>query len=262
MQKCSEVTGFETLTASDLAEMVLDTSPGDWDKSASMEQFPVWEEICIDHTELGEFEIWSTDSTPPPIKVLRAKPVDILEWSSSFSDFSGVLVHKTRRELERRILSGGLDEQSRPEAWKFLLGVYSWESTLEERMARRSANRVAYETYKSQWKSIVNSNSASENFKDNCFMIQKDVVRTDRKHPFYPESKEQDTQTAGDLIQQNSKLEMLFNILMTFTNTFPNGDRTFVQGMADLASTMLITMNDESDAFWSFVGLMNTFVCF
>jgi hypothetical protein len=48
---------------------------------------------------------------------------------------------------------------------------------------------------------------------------------------------------------------------MTYTTSFPFGEHAFVQGMADLASTILITIEDESESFWCFASFMEGFKC-
>ncbi|CAF3389048.1 unnamed protein product [Rotaria sp. Silwood1] len=69
----------------------------------------------------------------------------------------------------------------------------------------------------------------------------KDVIRTDRTHEYFQ----------GD---NNIHLEVLHDVLMTY-NMF-NFDLGYVQGMNDLLSPILIVMDNEVDAFWCFVGLM------
>lgn len=48
---------------------------------------------------------------------------------------------------------------------------------------------------------------------------------------------------------------------MTYTTSFPFGEHAFVQGMADLASTILITIEDEAESFWCFASFMEVFKC-
>ncbi|KAM3360615.1 hypothetical protein P3S68_015469 [Capsicum galapagoense] len=67
------------------------------------------------------------------------------------------------------------------------------------------------------------------------------AVRTDRSIPFYD----------GD---DNSNVKCLRDILLT--NSFYNFDLGYCQGMSDLLSPILYVMEDEAEAFWCFVALM------
>jgi len=58
---------------------------------------------------------------------------------------------------------------------------------------------------------------------------------------------------AGD---ENVNVKKLHDILLTYT--FYNFDLGYVQGMNDLLSPILYIMDDEADAFWCFVGYMET----
>lgn len=74
-----------------------------------------------------------------------------------------------------------------------------------------------------------------------CYVVEKDVNRTDRTHPFY----------SGD---GNPHLSQLYDILMTYV--MYDFDLGYVQGMSDLLSPILCLMENEVDAFWCFVGFM------
>ncbi|KAM3300909.1 hypothetical protein P3S67_015409 [Capsicum chacoense] len=102
--------------------------------------------------------------------------------------------------------------------WRFLLGYHSYDSTYAWRKYLVSVRKSEYETIKNQWK-----------------------VRTDRSIPFYD----------GD---DNSNVKCLRDILLT--NSFYNFDLGYCQGMSDLLSPILYVMEDEAEAFWCFVALM------
>lgn len=80
-----------------------------------------------------------------------------------------------------------------------------------------------------------------------CFVIEKDVNRTDRTLPYF----------SGE---RNPHLILLYDILMTYV--MYNFDLGYVQGMSDLLSPILILMSNEVDAFWCFVGFMDKVVCY
>jgi hypothetical protein len=49
------------------------------------------------------------------------------------------------------LLTQGVEPSIRPEVWKFLLGLYSWSSTADERKAIRSSKRDEYVRIKASW---------------------------------------------------------------------------------------------------------------
>lgn len=73
-------------------------------------------------------------------------------------------------------------------------------------------------------------------------MVRKDVLRTDRLHPFY----------AGH--DDNQNIASLFNILTTYALNHPAV--SYCQGMSDIASPLLVTMNDEAHAYICFCAAM------
>lgn len=73
-------------------------------------------------------------------------------------------------------------------------------------------------------------------------MVKKDVLRTDRMHQFY----------AGR--DDNQNIEALFNILMTYALNHPSV--SYCQGMSDIASPLLVIMNDEAQGYICFCALM------
>jgi TBC1 domain family member 25 len=73
-------------------------------------------------------------------------------------------------------------------------------------------------------------------------MVRKDVLRTDRLHPFYAGSDE------------NQNIAALFNILTTYALNHP--DVSYCQGMSDIASPLLVIMNDEPQAYICFCSIM------
>lgn len=53
------------------------------------------------------------------------------EWTTFFDETGRLML--TEAEVRERIFQGGIEHDIRIEVWKFLLGVYPWNSDLEER---------------------------------------------------------------------------------------------------------------------------------
>nr|KAF6502951.1 TBC1 domain family member 21 [Molossus molossus] len=77
------------------------------------------------------------------ILVKRKPPIDKTEWDGFF-DENGQLA-KSRDFICVNILERGLHPFVRTEAWKFLTGYYSWQSSRDERLTVDSTKRKNYE---------------------------------------------------------------------------------------------------------------------
>lgn len=67
----------------------------------------------------------------------RREPILPEEWVDYF-DNDGVL-QLSVSHINKLIFQGGLHADVRIEAWKFLLGIYPWDSTFDEREAIRQS---------------------------------------------------------------------------------------------------------------------------
>lgn len=103
----------------------------------------------MEESDVGEFEILDAGSISLGDK---RKPVTIKEWNGFFDPVTGRL-HITADEVKERIFHGGLDPNDgvRKEAWLFLLGVYNWDSTADERHATTNSKRDEFVRYKGAW---------------------------------------------------------------------------------------------------------------
>lgn len=104
----------------------------------------------LEDTDVGEFEL--LDSTSSLTLEQIRKPVTLKEWRSFFDPRTGRL-SVTVDEVKERVFHGGLDPEDgvRKEAWMFLLGVYEWYSTSDERKAQAASLRDAYIKLKGAW---------------------------------------------------------------------------------------------------------------
>lgn len=88
------------------------------------------------------------------------------------------------------------------------------------------------------------------------YCIVKDVLRTDRHIPYYHVKSEtmEDESDAATLVATHDKLQMMRDILITFSYT--HSELGYVQGMSDLLSPILFVMDNEPLAFWAFCQFM------
>ncbi|XP_033362489.1 TBC1 domain family member 15-like isoform X1 [Bombus vosnesenskii] len=187
---------------------------------------------------IGEHELGVVLPPRPPCP--RGTPLSQEQWNKYKDPEERIL---NPQEVKEIIFHGGIVPSLRFEVWKFLLNYYPWNSTHIERLELKKKKTDEYFTMKLQWKSMtpVQENNFSD-YRDRKSLIEKDVNRTDRTHPYY----------SGD---NNPHLAQLYDILMTYV--MYNFDLGYVQGMSDLLSPILCLMESEVDAFWCFVGFMN-----
>lgn len=114
-------------------------------------------------SSVGEFEILELETGNLALQE-RRKTVTLSEWAGFFDPTSGRL-QVTVEEVKERIFHGGLDpnDGARKEAWLFLLGVFPWDSSHEERQAIMNSKRDEYIRLKAGWwERMVEGNSTSE----------------------------------------------------------------------------------------------------
>jgi len=104
----------------------------------------------MEDSEVGEFEILDMETGDMSLADKR-KPVTLSEWKGWFDTHGRLQI--TPDEVKERIFNGGLDPDDgvRKQAWLFLLGVYEWNSSAEERHAVMNSKRDEYIRLKGQW---------------------------------------------------------------------------------------------------------------
>jgi len=145
------------------------------------------------------------------------------------------------REFRLAVYRGGLEPGLRKIAWKHLLNVYPAGMTGGERVKYLKEKSSLYYELKTDWMNLVLQGRVSDDVKTVMNMVRKDVLRTDRGHPFF----------AGE---GNANVTTLFNILTTYALNHPSV--SYCQGMSDLASPLLVTIGEESHAYICFSALM------
>uniref|UniRef100_A0A914ZRZ5 TBC1 domain family member 15 n=4 Tax=Parascaris univalens TaxID=6257 RepID=A0A914ZRZ5_PARUN len=190
------------------------------------------------HNDAG-FELVTQLDLPQRPEFSREKPLtdDVWKWHKN-ADGS----FKDMHSLKVLIFRGGLTPSLRKEAWKYLLGIYDCNKSAADNNALKKKQEEDYFRMKLQWKTIsADQESRFSGFAARKAQIDKDVVRTDRTHSFF----------GGN---DNVNVNMLSDILMTYC--MYNFDLGYVQGMSDYLSPLLVVMQNEVDAFWAFVALM------
>uniref|UniRef100_A0A8C5DYI0 Rab-GAP TBC domain-containing protein n=1 Tax=Gouania willdenowi TaxID=441366 RepID=A0A8C5DYI0_GOUWI len=143
-------------------------------------------------------------------------------------------------KLRKAIFFGGIDPSIRGEVWPFLLHYYSYDSTSQEREAWRLQKRSHYHDIQ-QRRLSMSPEEHSEFWRKVQFTVDKDVVRTDRSNHFF----------RGE---NNPNVEIMRRVLLNYAVFNPG--MGYCQGMSDLVAPLLTEIQDESDTFWCFVGLM------
>ena len=194
-----------------------------------------------DKEEEQEFEMLESHDPDfgPVIPVARGQPLQPEEWCA-FMDDEGRI--KDVERLQERIFRGGIHDDIKREAWKFLLGYFSYSSTYQERAEHQNIKKEEYLKMKNQWQSLspIQLQRFTE-FASRKHSVEKDAIRTDRNHPFYK----------GD---DNKNVKVLSDILITYC--MYNFDLGYVQGMSDFLSPIFTLLEDEVETFWCFAGLM------
>jgi hypothetical protein len=121
------------------------------EKEKSQRVWSAKDVLEMENTGVGDFEILEMDMGKMSLQE-RRKPVDQQEWDSFFDPHSGRL-QITSDEVKDMVFHGSLDPEDgvRKEAWLFLLGVYDWSSSKEERLISMHSMRDEYIRLKGKW---------------------------------------------------------------------------------------------------------------
>ncbi|KAI8149104.1 rab-GTPase-TBC domain-containing protein [Fennellomyces sp. T-0311] len=187
---------------------------------------------------------------PPPTHT-RRDPIAPEEWVDYF-DAEGRL-QVTEGFVNSLIFRGGLHPDVRIEAWKFLLGIYPWDSTFDEREAIRRSKVDEYYEIKARWFNDMEARSTRK-FEEEKHRIDKDVHRTDRTVSVF-EGEDLPNPDPNMAVGTNANLEIMKDILVTYN--FHNTELGYVQGMSDLLAPIFVAMGTEEMAFWCFVHFMD-----
>ncbi|RAL60843.1 hypothetical protein DID88_010168 [Monilinia fructigena] len=214
----------------------------------------------MEETDVGEFELLETEMGSLTMREQR-KTVTLREWNKFFDSRTGRL-SVTVDEVKERIFHGGLDTEDgvRKEAWLFLLGVYEWDSSTDERKAVMAALRDEYVKLKGAWWDrlidLGGEGEEGEWWREQKNRIEKDVHRTDRNVPLFAgeDTPHPDPNSPFADVGTNVHLEQMKDMLLTYNEY--NRDLGYVQGMSDLLAPIYAVMQDDAIAFWGFQHFM------
>ncbi|KAM7352362.1 TBC1 domain family member 16 [Cochliomyia hominivorax] len=189
----------------------------------------------------------------PEVKKTELHPDEGNVQKITTNFFYGTLLNKKGQIdddllLRKCVFFGGLEKSLRKTVWPFLLKCYSFSSTFEDRAVLMDIKRQEYDEITRRRLYSMSPEEQVHFWKTVQYVVEKDVVRTDRSNPFF----------CGD---DNPNTEIMKNILLNYA--FYNAGISYSQGMSDLLAPVLCEIHNESETFWCFVGLMQRvfFVC-
>ncbi|KAG9508524.1 TBC1 domain family member 17, partial [Fragariocoptes setiger] len=197
---------------------------------------------------------------PPPAlpriecsnKQRRLSPLTLHEYVNDLQDGAN------HEDLVTRVFRGSIgSDVLRRVLWPVILDIVEHRDRIElidgEFVVKpNEANQVRWKeleekfrVYYNQWRSILpEQESRFSAFRDRKSMIERDIVRCDRKHSFYK--------------SDHGNLDILNEMLMTYM--MYDFDIGYVQGMSDLAAPILyVYQGDIVRSFWTFVAVMKLF---
>ncbi|OMH79358.1 GTPase-activating protein gyp7 [Zancudomyces culisetae] len=228
----------------------------------------IWDEWQSERGELGDFDVIFSESSMDLPKPLRTqKPLSAETWYGYFYK-DGVMDPEERllvdkQEILKAIFSGGIEGDIRPVVWKYLLGIYPWDSSIGERNRIDKENNEKYYHSKGEWLHDAELKDG-EDYVEQSSRIEKDVLRTDRNIETFATDEVAGTDaehlTSNGMPGSSANLEQLKDILMTYhyTDNHESAERLgYVQGMSDLLTPIYAVFQNEVDTYFGFVGFMN-----
>ncbi|KAJ3334725.1 GTPase activating protein, partial [Kappamyces sp. JEL0680] len=213
-------------------------------------------------------------------------PLTVEKWDSWFDEAGKLTV--TPFYISCVVFCGGIEPQLRRTVWPRILKAVDWS---QKDSVLCISDAGSYASIKASWTEVLkdagnssprraptpppgtvgDENEAADvvsRLMERHYRIDKDVARTDQTVPFYTMDPPLDnSKPLRECIDHCPHLVSLRNVLMTYTMfNFDLGGASdgltlgYVQGMNDLCSPLLETIEDESDTFWSFVMLMERMV--
>ncbi|XP_042553425.1 TBC1 domain family member 21 isoform X1 [Dipodomys spectabilis] len=164
----------------------------------------------------------------------RKPPIDKTEWDSFF-DENGHLA-KSRDFICINILERGLHPYVRTEAWKFLTGYYSWQSSQDERLIVDTKRRKNYEGLCHMYKKIQPLlENMHRNFTETRNNIAYDIQKLYDKDPM------------GNVVINKKKLEKI--LLLSYVC---NTQAEYQHGFHEMVLLFQLMVEHDHEIFWLF----------
>ncbi|KAH8980924.1 RabGAP/TBC [Lactarius hatsudake] len=226
--------------------------------------------------ELGVFELLhSTANLPTPKSSRNPKhPVGVEAFTEWFAPDGRPTI--SREKLRMEIFQRGVSDkgQARKKLWPYLLGVYAWDVTEDERRRLWQAKMKRYHEIKDEWFGKPEVFDRQDVIEER-HRIDVDCRRTDRTQPLFannqssdipldPEKEEYQRYSTisptpnevGAQSPSNEHIDRLGSILLTYN--FYEKNLGYVQGMSDLCAPLYVVAgSDEPLTFWCFAEVMN-----
>ncbi|SCV70203.1 BQ2448_1597 [Microbotryum intermedium] len=195
-------------------------------------------------SEVGAFEILSSvyKVTRPRSSRASATPILVTEWASWFDDQGRLMLDE--HEAKKRIFQRGLAEDARKDVWPFLLKVFRWTSTTEERKRIKQEKTDQYDRQRADWADDAELKK-SERWAEENHRVEIDCRRTDRTHPLFI-SDEMDPSAVDPESPHppsNEHVRRTQEILLNYV--FGDSSRDYVQGMSDLLSPLYVVCEGD-----------------
>lgn len=128
--------------------------------------------IELEDTDVGEFEILEIGAG---MDTDKRKPVSLEEWNKWFDSIGRLSI--SVEEVKERIFHSGIEEgAARKEIWLWLLDVYPWDSTRDERQALMNSKRDEYIRLKGKWWDDFERRNGDEYWRDQKNRIGKEMI--------------------------------------------------------------------------------------
>jgi TBC1 domain family member 15 len=234
----------------------------------------------------GGVDAYGANRIRPPRMVLkqpRGVPLSLETWDAAFSeDGSGSLADPALMRLA--IFAGGIHKDLRPRAWPFVLGLFPWNSTEEQRHAIIESNTDRYALLRSTMLDMKAEARATE--AESLVAAMENLGRTHAAHgtgrasglPAVPERRQRiskgtvtlleiEEQIAKDIVRTDRLVDVykednsrLLGMMGDILNTYGLYNRAigYCQGMSDFVSPLLFVFGEQEEVltFWCFVALM------
>ncbi|NWX02376.1 TBC25 protein, partial [Caloenas nicobarica] len=138
-------------------------------------------------------------------------------------------------DLRLHVYHGGVEPGLRKVVWRYLLNVFPAGLSGQERLSHLRLKAAEYAALKT----ALAARAAPAELALVAAAVRKDVVRTDRGHPYF-----------GGPEDGHPHLAALQALLTTFALGHPR--LSYCQGMSDVAAPLLAVLDDEAQAFLCF----------